>query len=381
MKNPLEAVDALLHNDKERRVTWIELFFDLVFVAAISVVLHNFSSQVSWPGFAEFLLFFMPIMMAWIGFTFYANRFDSDDAFHRIVQMLQMVGVVGMAAYAHEGIEHGFKGFVYSYLLVLLLLIFAYIRTGKHLKKARPLTTRYAATFALAGTVWFVVAQNTHWIPFLVPIAMSIEYLSPFIWLRISEKFPLNISHLPERVGLFSIILLGESVAGIVKVGIAEGISAQIKLGALLAMALTFCFWWLYFDHQEGGVMRSKDRMARQLWTYTHLPWVFGLAFLGIGIEKALHNIADPDHAESLTILAIACVLIFLSFAVFKHLAIHMRKREWENAVQGLVRFGAAVVVAVLGFSSIAHEPFLLLGSLVILSVAVIMTDSVFDKE
>ncbi|MEI1375203.1 MAG: low temperature requirement protein A [Nostoc sp.] len=90
--------------EEERRATWLELFYDLVFVVAVSQLAHNLNEDISLSGLFGFVVLFIPVWWSWIGTTFYANRFDSDDVGHRLLIGIQMLTAAAMAINIHHGL-------------------------------------------------------------------------------------------------------------------------------------------------------------------------------------------------------------------------------------------------------------------------------------
>lgn len=114
--------------EEERRATWLELFYDLVFVVAVSQLAHNFNEDISLSGLFGFVVLFIPVWWSWIGTTFYANRFDSDDVGHRLLIGIQMLTAAAMAINIYHGLGESSPGFAISYTLGRVVLIIEYVR-------------------------------------------------------------------------------------------------------------------------------------------------------------------------------------------------------------------------------------------------------------
>src|SRR5919202_4150318 len=112
-----------LEVEVDRRATWLELFLDLVFVGAIAETASTLSADPTAIGFGRFLALFLPIGWAWAGFTFYATRFDTDDLVYRLLTLLGMFTVAGVAATVPEALDGGQNEFVVAYVLVRVVLI------------------------------------------------------------------------------------------------------------------------------------------------------------------------------------------------------------------------------------------------------------------
>ena len=108
MKN---SGNAERKEEKERHASWLELFQDLVFVAVVSQLSENLSHDISWTGVLSFIALFIPVWFAWIGATFFASRFGTDDLAHRILTLLQMMGAAAMAVNVTHGLGETSAGF------------------------------------------------------------------------------------------------------------------------------------------------------------------------------------------------------------------------------------------------------------------------------
>lgn len=304
----------------ERHATWLELFYDLVFVAAIAELAHSLSSNISWTGFLGFVVLFMPIWWCWVGATFYATRFDTGSIVDRLFALLQMAIVAAMAVNVHHGLSSSGSGFAICYVLFRITLILQYLNAGHHLPVARSLTTWYATGFGISAGLWLISA-------FLPPplrlgmwlLSLAIDFSTPLSAGRLVAKVPPSMHHILERIGLFTLIVLGESVIGVVG-GLAEH---EWSLGSiligLLGLAIAFSLWWLYFDTADGSPLKAmkvgKMRIALT-WLFAHLPLAMGLVAAGVGVEHLIaHAGTDiPSSAERwLFCLAIATCLLVLA--------------------------------------------------------------------
>ena len=145
------------HSDHERPVSWLELFSDLAFVVAIASIAHEFGKSTTTEGLLMFVALFIPVWWAWLGDAFYTNRFDPEDHGHQVLTLVQMMGIVGLAVFAHNGLHEGFTGFALSYILVRSILAILSYRIGKNNPKVKRLNYLLANSI-LAGLVFWVAA-------------------------------------------------------------------------------------------------------------------------------------------------------------------------------------------------------------------------------
>jgi low temperature requirement protein LtrA len=287
------------NKNEERHATWLELFYDLVFVVTISQLSHYLLHDVSLSNFFGFLFLFIPVWWSWIGTTFFATRFYSDDLGHRLLLLLQMGGAGAMAVNISSAFNNNFSGFALSYAFMRLILVIEYVRVFRTIKSsesANPLVKRYIIGFSIAAIIWLISAfvpiieiRFALWV-----IGLTIDFATPISTSKLTSKFAPHISHLPERMGLFTLIVLGESIVGIVN-GMTEQIwDVYSVIEASLGLCISFSLWWLYFDSTGRlpiQILREKGRISLYLiWLYTHFPLVVAITAVGVGIRRLVSS-------------------------------------------------------------------------------------------
>lgn len=309
-----------------RRVTWLELFFDLVFAAAVSQVAAPLRDDYSFAGLARFSILFVLIWWAWTGHAVFSTRFDADDTVQRGLTLLQMFGVAVMAANAREALDsRASAGFAAAYAALRFVLVFQYYR-ARQLPGARSLTTWYLCGYGIAGIIWlasaFVPAPARYWIWL---VAFAIDLGTPWTAVRHSAAVPPDAGHLPERFGLFTLILLGESVIAVMHGMEHQEFWSPIAAAlALIGMGIAFAVWWGYFHlvgaSKEQRVRSHADAVRLHIWSYAHLPLYLGLvvAFVGIQLVVSVAPLPALSFAQN-AMLAGALLLVTTSlFAIFK---------------------------------------------------------------
>ncbi len=291
---------------RERRVSWLELFYDLVFVVVISELTHYLASHPTLAGALGYALLFVPVCWVWIGGTFYNDRFETDDLSYRLIVFLQMLPVAAMALFVHAGLGETSVHFALAYAAARLLIILLWLRGGWHAPLFRPVSNRYAAGFALSVALFASSAYVAPPLRFVLwSVGLMIDLLTPLATLRLQARLPgLSRAKLAERFGLFVLIVLGESVVGVV-----TGLAAQttlptgVLLAGALALALTFGLWWVYFDFVARRAIRRGSWWGLA-WNYLHLPLIIGIAALGAGVLNLLTRDAGSVSASTRWIIA-----------------------------------------------------------------------------
>ena len=306
-----------------RRVTWMELFFDLIFVAAVAQVGTHLQQDYSPTGLLRFALLFVLIWWAWLGHTNFSTRFDTDDLVQRGLTALQIFLVAVMAINATEALDsRDSAGFAAAYAAMRLVLAMQYLR-ARRIERSRALAERYALSAAIAAVLWLasalVPAPVRYWI---WVVALIVDLGTPLISTRHLVEVPHDAAHLPERYGLFSIILLGESMVAVMTgMSHQEHWSPAAASAAVLGMAMIFAIWWCYFDSVEAVgerfVRSHADALRFHVWTYAHLPLYLGIAVAGVGVEHVISTATvAPLHLPELAILSSAILLVLLALGV-----------------------------------------------------------------
>jgi len=278
----------------DRRVTWMELFFDLIFVAAVAEVGSPLRADYSWPGLLRYSFLFVLIWWAWSGHTLYSTRFDHDDLVQRGLILLQCFIAAVMAANAKEALDsRSSAGFGAAYAGMRIVLVLQYVR-ARRLLETRELTTRYAIGFGTAALLWIISAlldaPERYWV---WALALAVDFLTPWLAVKHSMKFPPDATHFPERFGLFTIILLGEFVAAVMRgIESQEYWSFSAAATAFSSMAFAFVLRWWYFDvgqsASERHVRSKRHAILFQVWHYAHLPLFLGIGVAGVGFERMI---------------------------------------------------------------------------------------------
>lgn len=359
---------------EHRSATWLELFYDLVFVVAVAALGHRLLVDHSWTGMWTFVGLFIPLWWSWASFTFYADRFDTDDLGQRLLAVAQMVAIALMAASISGDEADSTVAFAASFILARIVLLGMYLRAYRHIAASRLLVGGYLRGFTLGGIPWVI----SLWVPppwrfILWGLGLAIDFATPFILRKVQAKVPLSVSHLPERFGLFTILVLGESitavVAGLGSIGWQTSATIGMVLGVLTASGL----WWLYFDNLEGSVVRRRAGQTTAwkptVWIYGHLPLAIGLTASGIGLEFLV-----AQHSEGVRWIATAGIVLALVSMAVIHIATEPA-RPRQDATLVSVRLAGALAVLIVGVISASWSTNLILAMLAMICAVQIAID------
>jgi low temperature requirement protein LtrA len=354
----------------DRRVTWMELFFDLIFVAAVAEVGSPLRADYSWPGLLRYSLLFVLIWWAWSGHTLYSTRFDHDDLVQRGLILLQCFIAAVMAANAKEALDsRSSAGFGAAYAGMRIVLVLQYVR-ARRVPETRPLTTRYAIGFGAAAVLWIVSAllevPGRYWV---WALALAVDFLTPWLAVKHSMKFPPDATHFPERFGLFTIILLGEFVAAVMRgIESQEYWSFSAAATAFSSMAFAFVLRWWYFDvgqsASERHVRSKRHAILFQVWHYAHLPLFLGIGVAGVGFERmiSLQSGGRLTGGESWVLCSAVAVLMAALISIGATSESSQKRRNRTRYMWA--QYGLIGIAGFLGFTAVGIPRVILVAGL-----------------
>ena len=286
----------------ERRVTPLELFFDLVFVFALTQVTGFLADHLTWIGMLQGATLLVVLWWAWGGYSWLTNAVPAEEVISaRLVILTAMAAmlVASLAvpdAFGQYGVLFGLAYFVVR-LLHVVLFVLATGNTPDTQQAFLRLTPGFLLAPALLIPAGFVdgFAQGTLW-----AVALAIDLGVSLV--RGVSGFRVHAGHFVERYGLIVIIALGESIVAIGVGASGLELGAGVVLAAVLGVALAAALWWAYFDlfvlvaerrlSEAKGAERA--RLARDSYPYLHLPMVAGIILVALGIKTTLAHVGDP---------------------------------------------------------------------------------------
>jgi len=332
--------------EAEHRVTPLELFFDLVFVFAITQVTGFVSSDPTWTRLLEGLAILAALWWAWTAYAWLGNTAASDEGAIRVV-LLSAMGAMLIASLAVPG-AFGDTGLIFgvAYFTVRALHIGAYLVVSRGDPVLRSVVGRLASTLMPAAAL-LVVAGALEGTPRALCwiAALAIDYGGLVV--RGTEGWNVEPAHFSERHGLIIIIALGESI---VSLGVGAGgldLDAAVITGALLGIAVAAAMWWAYFDvvalvaerRLRGASARERVLMARDSYTYLHLPMITGIILFAVGVKRTLAHETVHLHPVPAIALCGGVALYFLALSAFKRRNIGSFNRPRLVAAAALVLF------------------------------------------
>jgi low temperature requirement protein LtrA len=304
---PMRARDP---NEAHRAATPLELLFDLTFVVGVSAVVSELAHAIALghpiEGLIGYLAVFFGIWWAWMNFTWFASAFDCDDALYRVLTMVQMAGVLILAAGVGPAFELAdFRIAVLGYVVMRIALVAQWLRVAGSVPAYRETALRFAIPIGALQLSW--VARLGLPDPWALPAFLVIgiaELLVPF-WAERTNMTPWHPHHIAERYGLFTIIVLGESVfaatTAILAARSAGGLTLELGVVAIAGLVVLFACWWLYFLEPDAPRL-VENRDVGFVWGYGHFGVFASLAAVGAGIEVTVEAISGEVAASPLLV-------------------------------------------------------------------------------
>jgi low temperature requirement protein LtrA len=372
-----------MRQDQEQAtVTPLELFFDLVFVFALTQVTAFMADELSWHGILRGALVMMLLWWAWTGYAWLASVASAEERPIKLVLLTGMAAMFVLALCIPEAFDDlpgGLTGPVVlaiCYLLFRVMHFVMFLIIAREDAGLRSQLLRFAPSVFISSMVLLVASQFEGWLQTgLWMLALVADYLGTALAGFSGWRLPAP-GHFSERHGLIIIVALGESFVAI-GVGVAqEPISWVIVIASVLGLILASALWWAYFDVSallgEHALatepVETRARLARNAYSFAHLPLVLGIVLVAFGLKEVLlyvsdsseHSLTDPLPAVALVALVGGVVLYLLGHVVFKWLTVH---------TVSVVRLAAAGAL-LLTIPLIAGQPALVQLSVVALLVA-----------
>ncbi len=286
---------------RDRRVTFLELFFDLVFVVVISQLAHRLAEHPSWSGVGWFVFLFFAVWQSWTNGTLYHDLHGTNDVSARVFTFAQMLAVAVMAVHIGDVPGEGSTGFALAYAANTLVLVILWFRTGLHDPSHRPASVPYSTAYLIAGVLFAASvgvdgpARYWLWAAGLVAEVGGLV-VGLYRWTppgtQEGEAVIATTPSLVERMGLFVIIVLGEVIVGAVG-GMAELDPLEVDgiVIGLLGVVVAIGLWWIYFDLVSHRAPVSRHT---QPWLNLHLPLVVGIAAGGAAVLNTVAHANEP---------------------------------------------------------------------------------------
>jgi len=328
------------------RVTPLELFFDLVFVLALTQCTALMADHPTWEGLAQGLLVLGVLWWAWVGYAWLTSVIDPEEGAVRLVIFAAMAALLIVALCAPEAFDGLGLVFALAYGAFRVSHIGLFILASpdddalRHSVLGLAVSTAVAVSLLATASLFDGVAQGALW-----ALALFLDMAGPYFFG--SEGWRLVPGHFAERHGLIVIIALGESIVAI-GIGAAGSLNFGIGLVAVLGTAVAAAQWWIYFDVvalisarrlSEAAPGKVQNELARDSYSYIHFALVAGIVLVALGMKTAIAHADEHLHAEPAFALLGGTAIYLLGLVAFRYRQVHTVNRH---------RLGLAIVLAIL---------------------------------
>ncbi|MEU0596809.1 low temperature requirement protein A [Streptomyces sp. NPDC006393] len=351
VRRPLRPLTARERHEAHRVATALELFFDLCFVVAVAQagvqLVHAVVEGRAGHGILNYAMAFFAIWWAWMNFSWFASAYDNDDVLYRLVTLVQIAGVLVLAAGISRAFtQHDFFLVWLGYVIMRLAMASQWLRAARWAEGAeRRMARRYAMGVLLCQVGWLgLVLLPEPARPWVFLVMVIAELSVPLIAER-AYATSWHPHHIAERYGLFTIIVLGETIAA-ATIAVKSAADEHKALGELLPIAaggllIVFSAWWIYFVVPIHGHLRSNRESF--LWGYGHYVILASAAAIGAGLEVAVEQAVDKTHLSALA--ASAAVTLPTALYLLTVWALHSRYFKVGIAQQTVLPTTALLVI------------------------------------
>lgn len=342
-------------DQQHRTATTLELLFDLCFVVAVAQVAsglhHRIAEGRTGDGVLAYLMIFGAVWWAWMNFTWFASAHDSDDVAYRLLVLVQMAGVLTLAAGVPKAYEGDWRVITAGYVIMRLSLVFFWWWVGRKYTTTRAMCRRYAVGISLLQVGWLGVnfLQPGTGTRVLIHLSLFACELAVPIWAELSyRQIHWHREHIVERYGLFTIIVLGEAIlaatVAIQSSAAESGLSGSIVSLAIGGLITAFAVWWLYFSRPRREGPYSLG--AGVVWGYSHFLLWGAVAAFGAGLQVAAEALTGHSSTRTAALsLAIPIAGFLLALVVIYRFGVGEASSWFQPAL-----ITAAVLLLVGGF-------------------------------
>ena len=310
--------DVTFHKHTDRTVGFLELFYDLVYVATLIQIGNFLSDNLTLLGFGQFMVLLFVVWWAWTGETTFQNRYVVDDITHRFLVLLQMCGVAAMGLSVNGAFDELSVQFALSFVLVRALLALMWVRVYRSHPESRGLSVGYMIGFAGGIAIWLVstvLPEDSRWIAWLAAIVFEIVFFGKPSLMVHTRAWAPDDHHFLERFGIFTIIVLGEAFVKVLDDAQGTSLGVDQILSGVSLLTLLFAVWWIHFSDGADEIYDLDAPIKPFAWIYGHLFLAASLVMYGVAAKKLFgESIKDASKAatDEYRLLLTAAVVGFL---------------------------------------------------------------------
>jgi low temperature requirement protein LtrA len=310
---------------EDERVTPLELFFDLVFVLALTQCTTLIADDPTWEGMLKGLLALGMLWWSWVGYAWLTSVVDPEEGAVRLVIFAAMAAFLVAALCVPGAFGSEALLFACAYAVVRTAHIVLFMLASREDAALRRSVIGLAGSTAVGAGLLFVAASTSGAVQLAIwGVALLLDAGGPLLFGQ--DGWKLVPGHFAERHGLIVIIALGESIVAI-GVGAKASIDAGVVVAGLLGVAVGAALWWVYFDVTaivasrrlaKAAEGRERNGVARDSYSYLHFPMVAGIALIAVGLKRTIAHVDEPLNLVSATALLGGAALYLLAHVAFR---------------------------------------------------------------
>jgi len=387
----MQAGRSLMRQDLEQAsVTPVELFFDLVFVFALTQVTAFLADELSWHSILNGVLVMILLWWAWVGYAWLANVSSAEERPIKLVILVAMAAMFILALCIPEAFDDAPGGLNGPVVLAVCYLVFRLMHLvmlmiiSRDDDGLRAQVLRFAPSVIASSAILLVASQFEGWLQTgLWVAALVADYVGTALAGFSGWRLP-SPGHFSERHGLIIIVALGESIVAI-GVGVAkEPISAVIVAASILGLLLSSALWWAYFDVSallgEHALatepIETRARLARNAYSYAHMPLMLGIVLVALGLKEVLlyvsdsshHTLTDPLPEVALAALVGGVAIYLLGHVLFKWLTVR-QVSVVRLAAAGVLVAATPLIAGLPALAQLAIVAFVVAGAVLVESL------------
>jgi low temperature requirement protein LtrA len=362
------------HDHDERHATWFELFFDLVFVAAIAQLTSAFLAEPNLAGLGRFVALFVPVWWVWMTLTFYLDRFDTDDLGHRAIVLTAMVLAVALAADVPRAFTGDVRPFVLTFVVLRSLQFGLDVHVRHFVPAVRALDRAGVPLSIVVVAAWLVaLSLPGAWVYLLFGPALAVDIVRTRLSQR-ARALPVNPAHLTERFGTFLLIVLGESMVQLVGATTRHPWSVAAAVVFVSAFTTITILWWMSFNGLQE-ITSGDDPQAVNRFAATQSVMVGSLAAASAGLSVAVVAATGGGTIELAPRVALyGGVAVYLVAAAS---SVPRSRRPYAVVTRAL----GAVASAGLVYMGAVVQPVLLVPSHTIILVGAVAVEGLLNRS
>lgn len=337
--------------------TWLDLFFDLVYVAVLVELGNRLSHDISLSGVIQYLFLFIIIWWSWLEKVLFARFFPNDDIGQRLLTFVYMALIGVMAFNIHDMTGSLAVPFLLAYAASKVVLAVMYLKAGRQYPQYQGMTWFYTGIFSVAAIAWLTIAVFAPTNIWLWAVVAAIGILASAILPLIKDRTGLLSFELPptrkhymrHRFGELTIIVLGEFFIKVITSASDREIYPVTLLFFILMLGISTSLWWLYFDHQEHSAL-SKQRSRLETWIYIHYPLLAAITAYGVVGTKIMALIPGEALSDPKRWLFCGALAVAVASTAVIEWAAHEKTEAMSRSPQIYPRLFGALLLLLLAF-------------------------------